>query len=123
MDFYECKLNLTWSCKWIICKRMTEHTCWSADVQLTHRIKFCMCDRVRFNRLWFVIHSLVFNFHDWILCYHEPFHGKIKKLKSLELSMDLWNFKVILTLWTLNYVDCVPFSCIDSFHIVHNWAN
>ena len=42
------------------------------------------------------------------------------------LSMDLWhlkNMKVVLTLWTLDYVDCVPFSYIDSFHIVHNWAN
>ena len=31
--------------------------------------------------------------------------------------------RVILTLWTLNYVDYVPFSCVDSFHIGHNWAN
>ena len=23
-------------------------------------------------------------------------------------------------LWTLNYVDCVTFSCIDSLHIAHN---
>ena len=38
--------------------------------------------------------------------------------------MDLWhlnNMKVILTLWTLNYVDCVPFSWIDSFHIAQNF--
>ena len=33
------------------------------------------------------------------------------------------NVEVILTLWGLNYVDCVPFSCTDSFHIVHNQAN
>ena len=26
------------------------------------------------------------------------------------------------TLWTLNYVDCIPFSCIDSFHMAHNQA-
>ena len=40
--------------------------------------------------------------------------------------MDLWhlnNMKVILTLWTMNYADCVPFSCIDSLNIVHNQAN
>ena len=40
--------------------------------------------------------------------------------------MDLWhliNMKVILTLWTLTYVACGPFSCTDSFHIVHNQAN
>ena len=53
---------------------------------------------------WFMINDLVLNFHDWILCYHEPFHDKIKRWKSLELPMDLWNLKVILTLWTLNYV-------------------
>ena len=49
------------------------------------------------------------------------------KKKLIEISMDLWllnNMKVILTtVWTLNYVDCIPFSCIDSFHIVHNRAN
>ena len=40
--------------------------------------------------------------------------------------MDMWqlnNIKIILTLWTLNYVDFVPSSCIDSFQIVHNQAN
>ena len=52
--------------------------------------------RGQFNRSWFVIHNKVLNFHDWIL----------------ELSMDLWHLnstKVISTLWTLNYDDCVPF--------------
>ena len=46
--------------------------------------------------------------------------------KSLKLSMDLWhlnNMKVILTRWTLNYVECIPVSGIDSFHISHNQAN
>ena len=44
MDFYQWKLNLTWSCKWIIGKKITEHTCWSVGVQSTCHIKFCMCD-------------------------------------------------------------------------------
>ena len=35
--------------------------------------------RVWLNRLWFLIHDEVLNFHDWILCYHEPFHKKIKR--------------------------------------------
>ena len=51
--------------------------------------------------MWFVIHEVVLNFHHWILCYHEPFHSKIKRLKSVNFSMDLWhlnNMKVILTL-------------------------
>ena len=30
---------------------------------------------------------------------------------------------LILTLWTMNYVDCVPFSSIISFHIVRNLTN
>ena len=40
--------------------------------------------------------------------------------------MDLWtlnNMEIIVTLWTLNYVDCVSFSYIDSFHIVRNRSN
>ena len=77
--------------------------------------------KVWLNESWFVIHNKALNFHDWILCYHDLFHDKIKK--SIEISKDLWclnNMKVILTLWTLNYVDCLPFSCIDSFHVLHN---
>ena len=56
------------------------------------------CLRVRLKGSWFVIYDEVLNFHDWILCYHEPFQDKIK---SLELSMDMWILKVILTPWTL----------------------
>ena len=44
IDFYEWKLNLIWSCKWIVWKRITEHTCWSVGVLLTRHIKFCTCD-------------------------------------------------------------------------------
>ena len=55
--------------------------------------------------------------------------------ESVDLAMDLWHsndMKVILlkfakdhcfwTLWTLDYGDCIPFSCIDSFHMAHNKA-
>ena len=41
MDSYKCKLNLTWSCKLLICKRITEYICWGVGVQLTHHIKVC----------------------------------------------------------------------------------
>ena len=44
MDFYKWKLNLIWSCLWIICKRLTKHTCWSIGMLLTCHIKFCMCN-------------------------------------------------------------------------------
>ena len=61
--------------------------------------------KFRLNRSWFVIHD-IFEFHNWIPCYHEHFQDKIKRWKSLELKMDLWHLtdmKVILTLkyWTL----------------------
>ena len=49
-----------------------------------------------------------------------------KNIKPLELSKDLShlnNMKVILALRTIIYVDCVRFSCIDSFRIVHNRVN
>ena len=35
----------------------------------------------------------------------------------MELSANMWhwnNMKFNFTLWTQNYVDCVPFFCIDS---------
>ena len=41
----------------------------------------------------------------------------------MELWTDLWhlnNMEVILTLWTLNYVDGIPFSCVDSFNSIHD---
>ena len=61
--------------------------------------------RIWLNGLWFVIHDKALNFHNKICCYHEPFHDKVKRIKSMELSMDLWhlyNIKVIITLWTLS---------------------
>ena len=87
--------------------------------------------RVWLNRLWFGIHNKILNFHDWTLCCIELFHDNRRKWKSMDLSIDLWhsnNIKVILpnfakdhcfwTLWALNYVDCIPFSCIDYFQIL-----
>ena len=76
---------------------------WQKSTIYLHKV------RVKLNRLGFLIHNLVLDFHHWILCYHESFQDKIKRWKSLRLSMDLWNLKFILTLWTLTYVDCVPF--------------
>ena len=43
MDLYKWKVNLTWRCKWIIFKKITELTCWSGGMWLTCSIKFCMC--------------------------------------------------------------------------------
>ena len=54
---------------------------------------------------------------------------------SMDLSIDQWlsnNMKVILcnfakghcswTIWTLNNVDVIPFSCIGYFQMAHNQA-
>ena len=38
--------------------------------------------KVWLNRLWFVIPNKVFNFQNWVFCYHEPFH------KSKKISLD-----------------------------------
>ena len=35
--------------------------------------------RVGLNRSWFVVHNEILKFHDWILCYYDPFHDKIKR--------------------------------------------
>ena len=48
-----------------------------------------------------MIEDKVLNFHDEIRCYYEPSHDKVKRIKSMELSMDLWhldNIKVIITI-------------------------
>ena len=39
MNFYEWKLNLIWSSKLIICKRITKYTCWSVGVLLTLQMR------------------------------------------------------------------------------------
>ena len=78
--------------------------------------------RVGLNGPWFVIHDDVLNFHDWIFCYHKLFHDKVKRYKSMELSMNLWHLNHMKVI-TLKYVDCVFFACNDSFNIVHNRAN
>ena len=72
-----------------------------------------------------MIHDGILNFHDWILCCHEPFQDKMIKINGTVNYLWHWNnMKVTLTAWTTNYVDRVPFSCIGSFYIVHsNQAN
>ena len=59
--------------------------------------------------MWFGIHDKVLNFHDWTLCYHELCYHWICDIQIIwKLSyLSFW------TLTTLNYVDCIPFSCID----------
>ena len=42
--FLRMETHLTWSYKWINCKRISEHTCWIVDVRLARHIKFCTCN-------------------------------------------------------------------------------
>ena len=67
------------------------------------------------SRVW--LHNEVLNFHSWILCCHQPFRDKMKIIRIINESVKFISYL------TLNYGDCVPFSCIDSFHIIHNLAN
>ena len=64
-----------------------------------------------------MIHDEVLNVHDWVLCYYEPFHDKIKR--SMELLMDLWHLIKLKVILTLNNELCYlcSFSSIDSFRV------
>ena len=98
----------------------------SLTLNQIHWIIPSMVFRVWLSGPWFVIHNEVWIFMTEFFDFMGLFMTFKKKWKSLDLSVGLWhwnNTKVILTLWTLNYVDRLPFSCIDFFHIIHNWVN
>ena len=50
--FYKWKLKLTWSCKCITWKKITEHTCWSLGLLLTRLINFARAAIARLNKYW-----------------------------------------------------------------------
>ena len=98
--------------KWHSRHKQTQALTISFSNMVKHSNSYIKC-RVWPNGSCFVIHDEVLNFHDWIICYHELFHNKIKKRQLVELLMDLGQIRKL----TLNYVNCVPFSCVDSFHL------
>ena len=50
--------------------------------------------------LWFIIHSKAFNFHDWIFCYHEPFHNNRKNQRKQTIDLHFKkNFKAPFYGW------------------------
>ena len=58
---------------------------------LEYSENYCLL-RVWLNGFGFVIHNKVLNFHDCILCYHEPFHNNVKwfiplKIQSCEMYL------------------------------------
>ena len=94
-----------------LCMKTINYACFKLEEKITRHVKNNKSnfintkgDKFTMSRVWLTWSSFVI-------------HNKIKIYKSLELSIDLWhlnNMKDILTLWTLNYVDYVPFSCIIS---------
>ena len=49
MDFWKWKINLIWSCKLIICYRITQHPCWRVGMQL-----FACATIACLNKYWCV---------------------------------------------------------------------
>ena len=63
-----------------------------------------------------MIHNVVLNFQDRILCYHERFHKiKNKNHWKYQCICAFKQYESYLETCNLNYVDCVPFSYIDFF--------
>ena len=58
--------------------------------------------RVRLSGSWFMIYNEVLNFYDWILCYHELFHDKVKTHSNI--SMDLWFISVIFRSYDIYHI-------------------
>ena len=77
---------------------------------------FAIVDKVYLHGSRYVIHKEVLNFHDWIFLLSWAFSQQDKKMKIIEIiNGHLINIKIILTIWTLKYVDCFSFSFIDFF--------
>ena len=74
-------MNRKWSCKWIICKQITEHTCWSVAMQLTYHIKFCPCDNSNLTGLK--------NYHKIAIpdCVHVPNFWRVWHTKNNNVSI------------------------------------
>ena len=64
--------------KWHSRHKQTQALTISFSNMVKHSNSYIKC-RVWPNGSCFVIHDEVLNFHDWIICYHELFHNKIKK--------------------------------------------
>ena len=83
MDIYEWKLSLSWSCKWIICKRITKHTCWSVGMWLTHHIKFCTCKNSILNTAMYGHVQVQSCAIHWQACYMWSFFFCLQLLNDL----------------------------------------
>ena len=57
--------------------------------------------RVQLNQSWFMINNKNLNFHDWILCYCEPFHDNEKNKRKHQLIFVCLTFK---SQWSLSNV-------------------
>ena len=84
--------------------------------------------------LFWIIQDEVSNFYNWIVCYHELFLKSIKDQTKISIDLYLQNYNhekcisheytnsiYLWALWTLNYVDFILLSSIDTF-LVYNWS-
>ena len=78
---------------------------------------------VRDCGLWFMTRCWIFTTEFFVI---------MSLFTTRKKDKDHWNYQRICDIliiwkvskhWKLNYVDCIPFSCIDSFHIIYNQAN
>ena len=84
--------------------------------------------------LFWIIQDEVSNFYNWIVCHHELFLKSIKDQTKISIDLYLRNYNhekcisheytnsiYLWALWTLNYVDFILLSSIDTF-LVYNWS-
>ena len=78
-------------------------------------------DLVWLNGSRFMIRDKVLNFHDWILCYHEPFHNMVKNQRKISTDFYLWN-KIYLYIFIFKMYICILsfLSSINTFHVAYN---
>ena len=86
---------------------------------------FCTCHAIKFSSVRYSKSSCSVLFSISI----HIFRNKILFASIFRMFLVVWKKCLnlvyvfpVFSLWTLNYVDCVPFSCIDHIHKAHNQA-
>ena len=123
------RLSITWYQTWLFKDK-------SKLIRVNNSLKTWVITSM-WNRLsgsWFVNHDKVLNFHNWILCYCEPFHSNVKKKQTKKMANNFYILEVkiivrfvsykyanVYYLWILStpvFVDFIFISCIDFFFVV-----
>ena len=107
---------------WIFFKRkaIVESKLWISvnySFNVCNKSSCCSGFNLSGRDLWFEIRFWVFTSEFFIITSLFTTRKKGKNHGNYRWTYDIWIiWKFILTLWTLKYVDCFPFSCIDLFH-------